>query len=227
METPMQHRDITPPCATHKPASHWRTCDACARNRQARIADVAQDLERQYPALTWITLTPDASNRRTIDAIRDAYLRQADAQAGIWTIERGTQSGKLHCNIITNHHTAPRTRAADIHIAQVRGSVRDIAAYISKRSQIPDLSHYAGRTFGKFGLLRDFLATSGMPEVVQAKALEMRAPEQKAWERFRPAHERQPDKPATHDEDYVANMRRHLPRIMSIIDAPLCKINEG
>lgn len=223
----MQPQDITPPCKTHKPYSHWRTCDACARNRQARIADVAQDLERRYPALTWITLTPDASNRRTIDAIRDAYLRQADAQAGIWTIERGGQSGKLHCNIITNHHTAPRTRGAEIHIAQVRGSVRDVAAYISKRGQIPDLSHYAGRIFGKFGMLRDFLMTSGMPEVVQAKSLEMRAPEQKAWERFRPAHERQPDKPAAHDEDYVANMRRHLPRIFSILDAGASKINQG
>ena len=223
----MQQPDITPPCSTHKPASHWRTCDACARNRQARIADVAADLERQYPALAWITLTPEASNRRTIDAIRDAYLRQADAQAGIWTIERGTQSGKLHCNIITNHHTAPRTRAAEIHIAQVRGNIRDIAAYISKRSQIPDLSHYPGRTFGKFGMLRDFLTTRGMPEIVQAKALEMRAPELSAWERHRPAYDHQPEKPDGQVEDYAANMRRHLPRIFSILDAPVCKTNQG
>jgi hypothetical protein len=227
MEEAMQHRDITPPCNSHKPVSHWRTCDACARNRQAKIADVAADIERKYPSLAWITLTPDSSNRRTIDAIRDAYLRQADAQAGIWTIERGGMSGKLHCNIITNHHTAPRTRAAEIHIAQVRGSVRDIAAYISKRSQIPDLSHYPGRIFGKFGMLRDFLITSGMPEIVQAKSLEMRAPEQTAWERFRPASQMRPAQTQETKEDFKANMRRHLPRIFSIIDAGTHKKNQG
>jgi len=223
----MQQPDITPPCSTHKPASHWRTCDACARNRQARIADVAADLERQYPALAWITLTPDASNRRTIDAIRDAYLRQADAQAGIWTIERGTQSGKLHCNIITNHHTAPRTRAAEIHIAQVRGNIRDIAAYISKRSQIPDLSHYPGRTFGKFGMLRDFLTTRGMPEVVQAAYIEQHVMPNDAWHRHMPEKERAAWHANHPPEDYKANMRKHLPRIFEIIDAGIPKINQG
>lgn len=223
----MRSQDLTPPCPAHQPVSHWRTCDSCARARQAKIADIAQDIERRYPALTWITLTPSTSSRRTIDAIRDAYLRQADTEAGLWTIERGTQSGRLHCNIITTHHLAPRTRGAEIHAAAIRGNVRDIAAYISKRSQIPDLSHYAGRVFGKFGMLRDFLPTNGMPEVVQAAYIEQHVMPNDAWHRHMPERERTAWHANHPPEDYKANMRKHLPRIFEIIDAGMPKINQG
>lgn len=223
----MRHHDITPPCHKHAPVSHWRTCETCARARQAKIADIAAQIENRWPSLVWITLTPAAGRQRTIDAIRDAYLRQADAQAGIWTIEQGGQSGKLHCNILTTHHTMPRTRGAEIHFQPVTGSARSVAAYISKRSQIPDLSHYAGRVFGKFGLLRDFLPTRGMPEVVQAAYIEQHVMPNDAWHRHMPAHERAASHANHPPENYLANMRKHLPRIFEILDAGMPKKNQG
>lgn len=223
----MRSQDITPPCKTHSPVSHWRTCETCARARQAKIADIAEQIQGRWPSLAWITLTPDDSSRRTIDAIRDAYLRQSDAQAGIWTIEQGGQSGKLHCNILTNHHTMPRTRGAAIHLQHVTGSARSVAAYISKRSQIPDLSHYAGRVFGKFGMLRDFLTTRGMPEIVQAAYIEQQVMPNDAWHRHMPTHERAAWHADHPPEDWKENARKHLPRIFEIMDAGMPKKYQG
>lgn len=223
----MQSQNITPPCRAHQPLSHWRTCDECAKNRQAKIADIAEAIQNKYPSLAWITLTPSDGSERTINAIRDAYLRQANPPAGLWTIEQGGQSGKLHCNIITPQHIIPRTRGAEIHLQVTSGNIRQVAAYISKRSQIPALGAYSGRTFGRFGLIRDFLPNSEMPDIAQAAYVERHIIQQSTWERFRPASDRPSNPEKEKPQDYKANMRKNLPRLMEILNAGLHKTNQG
>ena len=171
MNSTAPRRHNIKPCPTHAPTSHWRTCQLCARKRQAHIADVAEELLSRYPSLCWITLEPGDSRARTIDAIRDAYLRQAKTEAGIWTIEQGVKTGILHANIITHDHKIPATRDARIHIAPLQGSIRAVAAYISKREQIPDMGKFAGRVYGRWGKLSSWLAAPDMPPVPRAAYL--------------------------------------------------------
>ena len=168
----MNRKSIATPCPLHKPNSQWRTCDACARRRQGAIADRAEELLNQWPSLAWVRLAINDAGRRTIDAIRDAYLRQARTESGIWTIESGEERGHLHANIITQHHQIPRTEGAEVWIAPVTGSVRNVAAYIAKKNQIPDLSQYHGRLYGQWGTVAQWMLAPDMPAAPRALAVE-------------------------------------------------------
>jgi len=172
MDTPTGRRNDIKACPTHHPVSHWRTCQLCARRRQAHIADVAEALLSKYPLIAWVTLEPGEGRSRTIDAIRDAYIRQAGTEAGIWTIEQGAKTGILHANILTHDHRIPKTRNARVHVEPLQGSIRNVAAYISKRSQLPDMGTYNGRLYGRWGSLNSWLAAPDMPPVPRAAYME-------------------------------------------------------
>ncbi len=159
-------------CDGQYPGRHHRACNACARLRQARIADVAEKLLGHHPSIAWITLTPTANHAATIAALRAAYLRQAGTQAGLWTIEQGEQAGLLHCNILTEHHAIPKTRGALIHVQPVKSGLRVVAAYISKPAQFPRLPDFNGRIYGSYGMIKDWLTAPEVAPVPRAAYVE-------------------------------------------------------
>ena len=212
----MQRSNITPACPRHAPRSEWRTCDTCARNRSARIADITEDILKHWPSVAWVTLTPDDYGKSTVDSIRAAYLRALPDASGVWTVERGEQAGKLHANILTQHHRVPRIKGAQVHLAPVVGALRNVAAYISKRSQIPDMRHHSGRLFGRFGTVGQWLLAPESPPVVRAAAIEKNI--LRNWGPLGLADPRWLTKtPEQHEhEEGIERARRHLPKLMAV-----------
>lgn len=157
-------------CAPRARCGRFRECPICARIRQAKIADAAERLQSKAPDLTWTTIVPDDRDWRALVACRDAFLRGESPAGAIWTVEVGQQAGRLHANIL--HPTSkPRQLArASVWQAPVRASARIVAAYISKREQMPTREEYDGRLFGTAGPLWQWLATGkGLPVIEAAK----------------------------------------------------------
>lgn len=172
----------TSTCPPWAPCRRWRTCARCARIRQAHIATLAET-RAAGPYITWACLDYDAAAKTAI-----LRSRAFAGTGGLWTIEHGTKPGGrgLHVNLLIDRPDGPPPDAADIARAApkhnvwaepiARADVRNVAAYISKRSQYPDPALYAGRLMGTWGHWRgpvDILATdTDAPPLAQAAALQ-------------------------------------------------------
>jgi hypothetical protein len=214
-------------CYRQRPCNDFRRCERCARRRQRELADAAWRLEQARGPLSWTCLTPDQPGNRAIREIRDIYRQRCEAGAGLWTIERGNVTGGLHCNIIAPIHRAPVISGARAWVQPIIGSVRNVAAYIGKRSQIPSLAEYDGHTRGRWGPLSAWLTAPDTPAVVVADSIEQHllhawhathgtigayAPDPTPGELASWASRAEPPPP----ESYAEIARRHLPTLLSL-----------
>ena len=206
-------------CGPRKRCKKYHDCPQCAAIRQARIADRAEALLRDYLQLQLIVLRPmDATPAGMRSAIR-AAVRNNGLRAGIWTVELGEKARTLHANILT--HDAPMKQSArtTTHAEQIRSDVRSVAAYISKRRQHPTAEDYSGRTFGAWGTLADVLCAEDMPPIVQGAACEraLTPPEKRVSENPKIWYDPQPEKLTR--EQYREIAARHLPNLMAATGA--------
>jgi hypothetical protein len=146
--------------------------------RQRKIADKAESLEKQHGTLTMTVLKPD-NTQAAIKALHAKFMRRVlmakdEELAGLWTIEKGEQFGRLHINVLaTKPLTIPKKWDCETYSETVRVLARDAAAYISKRKGMPEPQQYSGRLYGSFGKVSDILASEQVAPVVQAAAIEV------------------------------------------------------
>jgi len=156
------------PCQPRARCKAFRTCPICARIRQAKIADAAERLAALSPHNTWTTITPDERGQAALLACRAAFLRAEEPPGAIWTVEIAPTTGRLHCNILHPTSSPRAMRAARLWQAPLAGNIREVAAYISKREQMPPPDHFDGRLYGTAGTLWQYLAGTEAPPVVAA-----------------------------------------------------------
>lgn len=156
-------------CRPGRRCKQWRVCDACARIRQAQIADVAEAGAAMVPRVTYaVARTYDA---HSISRDREKFVARLAqiSEGGLWTIETGERAGGLHVNVIAG--TLDGLAAADLAACWPGGSsadfwatdvprrdVRKVAAYSSKREALPAADYYGGRLYGSWGTWKRPLA---------------------------------------------------------------------
>lgn len=160
-------------CSSRSRCGNARTCDFCARARQQKLANYAEHMEKQHGQLTLTVLCPDKNSQQEINRLRASFVRRSLAPAGIWTVETGSQFNGLHLNILSPRPAPARWRDCKTYSELVQTTSREAAAYIAKRSGMPQPEQYAGRLMGTFGQLFTFLASDQVPPTVQAAAIEL------------------------------------------------------
>lgn len=161
--------------STCRPGQHigaWRSCDICAAARQKKIANLAEKLASGHSGLTLTVLKPSTNDARATAALRASIVRSKIAPAGIWTIETGTRFKGLHINILSQPIDAGKIQKNVCYSELILSSVRDVAAYISKRAGAPSIEQYAGNTFGNWGTIGDKMRTNDKTPIIQAATLE-------------------------------------------------------
>jgi hypothetical protein len=156
------------PCAPRARCKCFRTCPICARIRQAKIADAAERLAAISASNTWTTIMPNDRGQAALLACRAAFLRAENAPGALWTVELSPTTGALHCNVLHPTSSSRAMRAARIWQAPIDRPIRDLAAYISKREQMPDPAIFDGRLYGTTGPLWQYLAGTDAPPTVAA-----------------------------------------------------------
>lgn len=215
----MEPKNITPGCRPGNRCRRWRDCDACARIRQARIADRAEQMLAGYMQLQLIVIKPLEATPKGMQAAIRAAIRNNGLRAGIWTVELGTEAATLHGNIIAPDQPIKPSSKAITYAEPLREHVRAVAAYISKRSQVPPPDLYTGKTWGSWGRLGDMLTTDAMPAIVQGAEIE----QQLSGRTHRPGQK--PDilsalpAPKLTQEEYRAIAARHMPTLAAMSDS--------
>lgn len=151
---------------------NWRECDHCARIRQARIATAAERLESIVGPLDWTTLQPASAAFAAIADARAEFLRKTAPQGAIWTVEQSPNTGNLHLNLLTPAIDPPRLIHASAFHVRAIDNPRRVAAYISKREQMPSRHAYDGRLYGTAGPLWQWLTARGQQPIIQGAALQ-------------------------------------------------------
>lgn len=212
-------RTLPKDCRPRNRCHDWRHCAQCAAIRQARIADTAEGLLAGYLQLQLIVLRPEVTAPKGMQAAIRAAIRNNGLRAGIWTVERGPKAGTLHANILT--HAAPLKphRSAQQHAELVRTDARTVAAYISKRNQAPGADHYAGKTYGAWGKLSDFLLDATMPPIITAAAIEHDLHDPAEPPPPEPTRFLRPQRQELTREEYRAIAARHLPHLAALSDS--------
>lgn len=175
-------------CRPGRRCKQWRVCDACARIRQAQIADVAEAGAALVPHVSYaVVRTYDA---HSINRDREKFIARLAqiSEGGLWTIEIGERKGGLHINVIAG--TLDPIAAADLaacwpggssadfwHTDIPRRDARRVAAYCAKREAMPDADYYGGRLYGSWGTWKRPLAAlvedrHTTPPVVAGAALQ-------------------------------------------------------
>lgn len=148
-------------CHSGSRCKKFRTCEHCARIRQAQVADVAEAGAKKSPITTYAVIR--CYDRFAVARHRAKFIKQMkDATlGGIWTIEDADFSG-LHLNIIAGTNKPIES----VDIARMWGyrgdadiwaqavdykDVRNVAAYICKRESIPAKDRFGGHTYGSYG----------------------------------------------------------------------------
>lgn len=159
-------------CNSKFPCHRYFTCDRCARIRQSKIARTIHQPASEQPIRTWqVFKIEDDAHIPTITAKLTRAIR-AEVAGGMWTIEYGSKGMGLHLNLLTASDVSPApvdvrglTYRWQSEIIQTHSGF--VAAYITKRSQLPPREIYNGRTVALFGdwrgretkPLREYLVT--------------------------------------------------------------------
>lgn len=162
-------------CNSKFPCHKYFICDRCARIRQSRIARTIHQPASECQHRQWqVFKILEDSHIPTITAKLTRAIRPLVA-GGMWSIEYGSKGMGLHLNLLTSSHepTPPPTIAGlqfrwQSEIAQTDSGF--IAAYITKREQLPPREMYAGRTVALFGDWRGREAKSLREYTVQIGA---------------------------------------------------------
>jgi len=151
---------------------NFRHCEACARIRQAHFASLAEKLLMHEEALFSWRLTPHTNSEAEIRRLKAAVKVQLRRSPAVWTVEQGERNAMLHLNIISGLHHPKPIKASSHWVSEQITNLRHAAAYILKRSQIPEADAYTGRQFGNFHSLGQWLIDDNMPPLIQAAAIE-------------------------------------------------------
>lgn len=206
-------------CKPGSRCGHFRTCDPCARLRQAHFADIAQQLLGQKALLYLTRLTPHINTQEEIKRLKIAVKRRLSAANAVWSVEQGTKTGSLHLNVISEINSIKSHRGADQYISGAITNLRNAAAYITKQSQLPNKEAYSGRQFGcftsVFGALIDYYHTPILQAAIMENAvLNAMVLPTPYLERQKEIEEVKGTK-----EHYKSIAMRHLPRLQAALDA--------
>lgn len=205
-------------CTSRSRCRNARDCEYCAAVRQQQIGDIAEQIEQQHGQLTITVLKPQQNTAEAIKALHASFMRRCLAPAGIWTVEKGEQFGRLHLNILSPKPLPAKWRNVESYSELVNATARDAAAYIAKRAGMPDEQQYRGRLYGSWGQPGTILATQERFPVVQAAALELvlagsaeigQMDISGRWGAARPVRERS-------REEYAEIANRHLQTIRAL-----------
>lgn len=210
---------ITPGCRPGNRCRRWRDCDACARIRQARIADRAEAVLRGHMQLQLIVVKPAEPTPQGMRSAIRAAIRNNGLDAGVWTIELGTEAATLHGNIIAPDRPVKPSSKAITYAEPLREHVRAVAAYISKRSQVPPPDIYTGKTWGSWGRLGDMLVTDEMPPIVQGAEIEQQLSGRSHPPGTRPDILTAPPSAPLTKEQYREIAARHMPTLAAMADS--------
>lgn len=155
-------------CNRYHRCRQYRTCDDCARLRQAHIADIAEQLLGQYQALYTARITPYINTSSEIARLKAAVKRQLETNDALWSVEQGSEKGLLHLNIISPVAFFKKFKLAEYWQGEQVRNIRQAAAYMLKKSQIPELAAYPGRQFGAFKSLSDLFTAKDQLPIIQA-----------------------------------------------------------
>lgn len=210
---------ITPGCRPGNRCRRWRDCDACARIRQARIADRAEQILAGYMQLQLIVVKPADATPRGMQAAIRAAIRNNGLRAGIWTVELGAEAATLHGNIIAPDEPIKPSSKAITYAEPLREHVRVVAAYISKRSQVPPPDIYPGKTWGSWGKVGDILTAPAMPAIIQGAEIEQQLSGRTHRPGQRPVINTEQPAPQLTQDEYRAIAARHMPTLAAIADS--------
>jgi len=158
-------------CTPAQRCKNWRICDHCAKIRQKKAADKAEELEKYAGQLFLTVITPEENTGTALRRARAAMLRKSIAGTGIWSIEKGEKHSRLHINIITPQPKIIEITGAQIHTEQIRTSARSTAAYITKPSAAPSLIQYDGRLLGSWGIIGELMLKREANPIIQAATI--------------------------------------------------------
>lgn len=156
------------PCTRFNRCRQYRICDACARARQAHVADLAEGLLSKYSAVFMARFTPENNTKPEIERLKAAIKRQLANFDAIWSIEQGEESKLLHINLLSPKDLFKTPKASEYWQGQQASNIRQAAAYMVKRNQIPAIESYSGRQFGSFQNLKDLFTIQSQSPIIQA-----------------------------------------------------------
>ena len=159
-------------CTSVNHCGNIYTCERCARERQRKLADKAELLEKHFGPLTLTVLVPESNTQEAIRRLRASFIRRTLASSGLWTIETGSQFAGLHINFLSPAPITASWKNAKCYSELVNTTSREAAAYIAKRSGLPPKEQFIGRTSGTFGQLFNYLSNKDAPPLVQAATIE-------------------------------------------------------
>lgn len=168
-------------CTPKRPCNRFRDCDYCARRRQARMADRAESLFDPAQPIKYAVITPDDKTAGAIDRAKKALRRLTGKDRGMWSVEVGEKKGGLHINAIYQGTTIQKVSGCRVHDAGIVKNLRATAAYIYKRSGIPSLEQYEGRTVGQWLTIKQVTESNHVDAVIQASAIELKLRSEFPW----------------------------------------------
>lgn len=145
------------PCSPQTPCRQHRDCDYCAALRQRYIAELCQSRYRNG-VLTFATVTRlHGENIRIAQRLKPGY-------GGLWSVEAGTEMGGMHINLLfeSQHELFAHDLAETCPIRDAEywaktvpaADIRNVAAYINKRTGMPYRMDYRGNLYGTWGTWR-------------------------------------------------------------------------
>lgn len=155
-------------CTSASRCRLYRTCAHCARLRQAHVADLAERLLAQYPAVFLSRFTPHTNTKQEIERLKTSIKRQLGNYQAIWSIEIGQEKQLLHLNILSASPEFKHPKNAEYWQGQAASNLRQLAAYMVKQDQIPPTEIYQGRQFGGFTSMSKLLQDTKIEPVIQA-----------------------------------------------------------
>lgn len=206
-------------CTSKRPCRRFRACQYCARLRQARFADLAEQVLGEKGAITLLRLTPYHNIQSEITRLKAAWKRQNPEKSAVWTVEQGSEKGLLHLNILQQGIDTARYKQAERWQSEQITELRRIAAYLLKQSQYPDETAYTGRQFGSFTSLASTMISDGMPPLLQAACIENQVLTHMQLPAPYLARQAELEQLRRDQTDYRAIAMRHLPKFRAVVES--------
>lgn len=173
-------REIITQCRAGNRCKQWRVCEQCAKIRQARIANVAEQGSLKSPYITYAVVRPIEGNNFPEEKQKIVKAISGVADGGIWTVETGKFTG-LHTNLVigSSERFDPqiiyKTIGVESHVWTNTNvdhkDVRNISSYASKQEGMPKKGEYRGNYYGSFGSWKQPLAVAATQRINPELAL--------------------------------------------------------
>lgn len=165
-------------CTARSRCRQYTKCSACARIRQARFADLAEQAARLMKEPTLYVLVPHDTTPAGIEYARRYFTRIYRPVAGVWSVESGEFQAGFHLNVIADYSDTVEKFKGHIYKERIRTNVRVVAAYMTKAERAATREEGFHRQTGTIGTLANFLRQPNFeaPIVNGAQALHDLAP---------------------------------------------------